>query len=160
MASEILVNNGSGNGLLPDGTKPLPDPMLTNHQWSLVTFISGQFHEMLQPSITKICLEIACLKFHSNLPGGQWVKVAKQGYFNPSGAGPLYIQDPNLVIPGPVYVIAPGDARASAGTLTSEKLPIYSSEEFLCLSMIPYHLHGLNDHLQNSQGALMKERHL
>ena len=29
MALEILVNTGSGNGLLPDGTKPLPEPMLT-----------------------------------------------------------------------------------------------------------------------------------
>ena len=26
---QILVNPGSGNGLLPDGTKPLPEPMLT-----------------------------------------------------------------------------------------------------------------------------------
>ena len=24
-----LVNIGSGNGLVPDGTKPLPEPMLT-----------------------------------------------------------------------------------------------------------------------------------
>ena len=29
---EIWVNIGSGNGLLPDGTKPLPEPMLTYHQ--------------------------------------------------------------------------------------------------------------------------------
>ena len=28
----IWVNIGSGNGLLPGGTKPLPEPMLTNHQ--------------------------------------------------------------------------------------------------------------------------------
>ena len=27
----IEVNIGSGNGLLPDGTKPLPKPMLTYH---------------------------------------------------------------------------------------------------------------------------------
>ena len=26
------VNIGSGNGLMPDGTKPLPEPMLTYHQ--------------------------------------------------------------------------------------------------------------------------------
>ena len=26
MATEIWVNIGSGNGLLPDGTKPLPEP--------------------------------------------------------------------------------------------------------------------------------------
>ena len=32
MAAVILVNIGSGNGLLPDGTKPLPDPILTYHQ--------------------------------------------------------------------------------------------------------------------------------
>ena len=28
----IWVNIPSGNGLLPDGTKPLPEPMLTYHQ--------------------------------------------------------------------------------------------------------------------------------
>ena len=28
MASEVLDKTGSGNGLLPDGTKPLPEPML------------------------------------------------------------------------------------------------------------------------------------
>ena len=26
------VNIGSGNGLVPDSTKPLPEPILTNHQ--------------------------------------------------------------------------------------------------------------------------------
>ena len=26
MGSRIVVNNGPGNGLLPDGTKPLPEP--------------------------------------------------------------------------------------------------------------------------------------
>ena len=31
-ATEIWVNIGSGNGLLPDGTKPLPEPILTYHQ--------------------------------------------------------------------------------------------------------------------------------
>ena len=44
MATEMWVNIGSGNGLLPEGNKPLPEPMLTDHQWSPVTFISGQFH--------------------------------------------------------------------------------------------------------------------
>ena len=29
MATEIWVNIGSGNGLVPDGTKPLPESMLT-----------------------------------------------------------------------------------------------------------------------------------
>ena len=31
MVFEILVNIGLGNGLLPDGIKPLPEPMLTSH---------------------------------------------------------------------------------------------------------------------------------
>ena len=39
------VNISSGNGLLPDGTKPLPEPMLTYRQWSPVTFILGKFHK-------------------------------------------------------------------------------------------------------------------
>ena len=29
IATEIWVNIGSDNGLLPNGTKPLPEPMLT-----------------------------------------------------------------------------------------------------------------------------------
>ena len=70
MVTQIWVNVGSGNGLLPDGTNPLPEPMLTDHQWSPVTFILGQFsQEMPLPSITKICLKIWCLKFNSNFPG-------------------------------------------------------------------------------------------
>ena len=40
----IWVNIGSGNDLLPDGTKPLPEPMLTYHQWSFVVFTLQQFY--------------------------------------------------------------------------------------------------------------------
>ena len=36
MASWNLDNIGLGNGMLPDGTKPLPEPMLTNYQWGHV----------------------------------------------------------------------------------------------------------------------------
>ena len=45
MATEIWVNIGSGNGLLPDGTKPLPEPMFTYHKYGPLTFIWGQFHK-------------------------------------------------------------------------------------------------------------------
>ena len=41
MATEIWINIGSGNGLLHDGNKPLPELMLTDYQWSPVTFILG-----------------------------------------------------------------------------------------------------------------------
>ena len=40
IAIEILVNMGSGNGLLPAGAKPLPEPLLTNHQQGLVSYLS------------------------------------------------------------------------------------------------------------------------
>ena len=43
-AKEIWVNIGLGNGLLPDGTKPLTESTLTDHQWNPVTFILKQFH--------------------------------------------------------------------------------------------------------------------
>ena len=59
MATEIWVNIGTGNGLLPDGTKPLPEPILTFHNLSPVP----------QPSITKNRLKITYLKFHSNFSG-------------------------------------------------------------------------------------------
>ena len=39
MAAFIWVSIGAGNSLLPDGTKPLPELMLTNHQWGLSAFI-------------------------------------------------------------------------------------------------------------------------
>ena len=42
--AENWVNIGSGNGLLPDGSKPLPEAMLTNDQLGLVAFFWGQFH--------------------------------------------------------------------------------------------------------------------
>ena len=39
MASEILINTGSGNDLFPDGTKPLPESMLTYYQWGPRVFV-------------------------------------------------------------------------------------------------------------------------
>ena len=44
MASRVFVKIGSGNGLMPNGTKPLPEPMLTYHQYDHVAFTWGQFH--------------------------------------------------------------------------------------------------------------------
>ena len=41
---QIWVNTGSGNGMLPYDTKPLPEPMLTNHQYNPETFIWEKFH--------------------------------------------------------------------------------------------------------------------
>ena len=38
------ANTTSSNDFLPDGTKPLPELMLTNHQECLLAFSLGQFH--------------------------------------------------------------------------------------------------------------------
>ena len=65
MAKLIWVNIGSGNALLPDGTKLLPEAMLLYHQGgpTAITLrtISLEIH---QPSITKVTLEIIYPKFH------------------------------------------------------------------------------------------------
>ena len=52
MASQNLVNIGSSNDLVPDGTKPLPEPVLTNQQRGLVTFID------MSLQITNIILQL------------------------------------------------------------------------------------------------------
>ena len=39
MASYNLTN------IMPDGIKPSPEPMLTDHQWGLRAFTWGQFHK-------------------------------------------------------------------------------------------------------------------
>ena len=69
MLSYHLVNVGSGNGLLPDGTMPLPATMLTigNHQWCSVAFTSGQ---TLQISIFDMSLKITNLRLQSHLQWG------------------------------------------------------------------------------------------
>ena len=59
-----LVNIGLDNGLLPDGTKPLLEPLLTYHQCGSVMFIWGQFLKVPQPSTTKFSIKITFLKFH------------------------------------------------------------------------------------------------
>ena len=43
MASWKFVNIGSGNGFVPYGTKPLPEPMLTYFQLNIEELISDKF---------------------------------------------------------------------------------------------------------------------
>ena len=47
MASDILVNTGSGNDLLSDGNKPLPEPMSTYHQRDPLAFIPGLMFNLI-----------------------------------------------------------------------------------------------------------------
>ena len=76
MPTGIWVKIGSGNGLLPDGTKPLPEPMLTDHQMkSSDIHIRAISLELPQPSITTIHLKITYLKLHLNSPGTNELSV-------------------------------------------------------------------------------------
>ena len=67
MALRILVNIGTGNGLLPDSTKSLPEPIWTYCQWDP----SGHMiSEILKLSFKKIHLKMLsakCLPFCSGL---------------------------------------------------------------------------------------------
>ena len=70
MVTVILDNIGSGYGLLPDGTKPLPEPMLTwSSVWPIAIYLRAIGQEIPQPLITKFSLKIIYLKFLSNLLG-------------------------------------------------------------------------------------------
>ena len=71
MGTYVWVSIGSDNGMLPDGTKPLPKPMLTDHHSmkSIDIHFRAISQEMPHSSITKIYLKVTYLKFHSNFPG-------------------------------------------------------------------------------------------
>ena len=75
----MWVNIGSGNDLLPNGTKPLPEPMLTYHQWIPVTITSGQFRgRWFQSSINKQnWLEIYLSKFSFKSHWGHWASRSR-----------------------------------------------------------------------------------
>ena len=60
------VNIGSGNGLLSDVTKPLPEPMLTYHQRCSLAFTWEQFPQILS---WNLCMEITLLRLLPCLPG-------------------------------------------------------------------------------------------
>ena len=70
MATYIWVNIGSGNGLLPNGTKPLPEPSLTCHQYGSVAC----FTAIDQVDILYSELENYNFKITATPQRGQWVK--------------------------------------------------------------------------------------
>ena len=75
MATQILVSIDSGNGLLPDGAKPLPEPMLTYRKYRPVTFIWGNFTRDTPAINHENQLQFAYIKFISNLPRANWLNI-------------------------------------------------------------------------------------
>ena len=90
---EVWVNIGSGNGLVPNGTKPLPKPMLTNHQWCAVAHSWGQFHWKWSRylSLIHVCVW-KLLKIAAASSRGQWVKNHGPGWM-PQQNGQHFAQD-------------------------------------------------------------------
>ena len=69
------VNIGSGNGLLPDGTKPLPDPVLTTHQWLAAVMTCKKFQKKFSIYLfINTSVNITNLKSQSYLPGAKEFK--------------------------------------------------------------------------------------
>ena len=68
------VNIGWANGLLLDGTKSLPEPILTSHYLGPLIFTWGLFHWESSSDQSLICCKISHLKlppYHRV----QWVKI-------------------------------------------------------------------------------------
>ena len=72
MATQILVNIDPGNGLLPDGTKLLPKPVLTKHQCELMAFTRGQLHGKCwrYVSIIRVWKLLPIIQFYSHISQG------------------------------------------------------------------------------------------
>ena len=81
IATEIWVNIGLGNGLLPDSTKPLPKPMLTDHQWGIGAFTWVQFyrkwvqfHRKCSRYLSLIWVSKVLNQDHGHISQEQWVE--------------------------------------------------------------------------------------
>ena len=74
MARKIWVNIGSGNGLMPDGTKSLPEPMLTYHQYGPVARAGASTRFTSTSTSTSTC-NMCEYKYKSEYLIITWVRV-------------------------------------------------------------------------------------
>ena len=82
ISSYNLANIGPGNGLLPNGTKPLPELILANNlrSWAIQLMATGNAHD-----ICPYCEFDNCwFKNEAASPGSQW--------FNSSSASATYMR--------------------------------------------------------------------
>ena len=86
----IWVNIGSGKGLLPDGTKPSPGPVLINCRWGLAALTWEQCHGK-NSRFLDLTLKIVYLKITAASPRGQWVKsiCSHNGKFQQGRQAPM-----------------------------------------------------------------------
>ena len=65
----------SGNGLLSDGTKLLPEPMLTYRKYGPVTFILAQLHKRYPSHQSRKSASIYLNRISFKSPRGQWFNI-------------------------------------------------------------------------------------
>ena len=84
MVTSIWIKIGSGNGLLPEGSKPLPKPVLTYHQRCALAFTWEQFYKKSSQTehVTVMCSEIILLKLLPHFPG---TNELTYGYWKQTG---------------------------------------------------------------------------
>ena len=77
MATENWVDIGSGNGLLPAGTKPLPEPTLTYHEFDALASSREQFHRNFSKYQFNKWVPKLWFQNCYRLPRGQWVNTLR-----------------------------------------------------------------------------------
>ena len=71
MVSEVLVITVSGYGLLPDGTKPFPEPMLTHRHEILWHSFQGNVYLNTEYINPQVVFEIYTVEITATSPRGQ-----------------------------------------------------------------------------------------
>ena len=80
MVTESQANIGSGNGVLPEGTKPFPEPnvdlssVINNVLW--YSYENNFICKKPWPSMNEISFKNISLKLHPNLPGDNELKIS------------------------------------------------------------------------------------
>ena len=67
-------------GLLPDGTKPTPGPLLNSHCWCFVEFITEQLYSECRASILYNEYVICAIKIIATSSRAQWFMITLQLY--------------------------------------------------------------------------------
>ena len=70
-----MVNIGSGNGLFPDGTKPLTEPMLIKRQLGPPALIQSNIYLNIHDVNLQVLFKIYTFKITATSPRGQWVNL-------------------------------------------------------------------------------------
>ena len=72
MTPLILVNIGSGNGLLLDNAKTIPESVLIHHKWGFVALTKFTW---IAQDLKKMSLKKKIFEITSTSPKVQWIKL-------------------------------------------------------------------------------------